>query len=262
MNEVTSTSDIFVRHAAAGNGLAWWSNAFSWLFGDLSRLVVWIAMGLTVFIGTSLLHLVPGIGSIASFLLGFVLSGGLMTAAHKTALGQVVRFADLFSGFGPNAAALLGVGLLALLGMAVIGGLLLLLGMGAIFAAMASAWTNPDLASGQLLATGFGGTSLLLLVLSLCLLVPLSMALWLAPALIVLRGARPVDALRLSLAATWHSGAALTVYGIGFIFLSFAATIVLMVGWIFLMPLLFLSTYAAYRDLFDLPADVPDAKAA
>jgi hypothetical protein len=259
MNQVTPTPTLSARHVPGGNGLAWWSQSFSWLFGDLSGLVVWVLMGLFMIVSTTVLHFVPGVGSIASFLLGFVLSGGMMLAAHKRAQGEAVRFADLFGGFGPNAGALLGVGLLALLAMTLVGGLMLLIGLGAAIAAFAGAWNDPDMASNAMLGTVFG-TSVPLLLLCLCLLIPLSMALWLAPALIVLRGARPIDALRLSLVASWRSGAALTVYGIAFVFLSIAATLLFAIGWVFLVPLLYLSTYAAYRDLLEgdapaLPAD-------
>jgi uncharacterized membrane protein len=99
-----------------------------------------------------------------------------------------------------------------------------------------------------------------MITLMLVLMVVLWLASWLAPALIVLRGARPVDAMRMSLAASWHSMGALTVYGTAFFFLVVAASIPLLIGWLFLLPIMSLSTYAAYRELFEDSVEVLDSE--
>jgi hypothetical protein len=260
MSQTSPTSAVDTRRVSAGRGLSWWSEAFSWMFGDLSRLAVWVAMGLFAGVCTSLLHLVPIIGSIAGMLLWFVLTGGMMVAGQKTAQGQVARFEDLFSAFGPKAGALVGVGLLLLVAGAIVWGLMLVVGVGALFTGLFVGLTQPGSGGDPLAAfMGLGGTTFLVLLLLLFLFVPISMAAWLAPALVVLRDARPVDALRMSLSACWHNAGALTVYGIAFVFLALAATLVFLIGWLFLLPLISLSTYAAYRDLFETDIQVLDA---
>ena len=76
-------------------------------------------------------------------------------------------------------------------------------------------------------------------------------AAWLAPALIVLQKQPPFEALKTSLAACWANLGALTIYGLLWIGFAIIASIPLMLGWLVLAPLMVLSTYAAYRDLFE-----------
>jgi len=233
----------------AAHGLRWWSSAFAWLFGDMERLGVWVGMWLCCFVLLAMLHFIPLLGSAASSLLYFVFCGGFMLAARRTASGATPPFGDLFGGFGPTAGALVGVGLIVLVANLVIFGLMLAVGVGALVTAfVGGAVTTLSVPSPAHVGLGLG--TALALLLCLALLVPLSMAAWLAPALIVLRGAAPVDALRLSLQASRRNLGALTVYGLAFIGLALGATLLLGLGWLVLMPLAFLSSYAAFEDFF------------
>lgn len=235
---------------AAAHGLQWWSSAFAWLFADVARLGVWVGMWLCCFVMLGALHFVPVLGSAASFLLYFVFCGGLMVAAQRSAQGATPPFGDLFGGFGPRAGALLGAGLVVFAGNLLIVGLMLAIGVGAFVTALVGGAVTA-LSFPPLSALGLGTGTAALLVLCLALLIPLSMAAWLAPALIMLRGARPMDALQLSLRAARASIGALVVYGLAFVVLALAATLMLGVGWLVLAPLMFLSSYAAFEDLFD-----------
>jgi uncharacterized membrane protein len=60
-----------------------------------------------------------------------------------------------------------------------------------------------------------------------------------------------VEALKASLAACRANLGALTVYGLLWIAFAFATLFTLGIGWLVLWPLMVLSTYAAYRDLFE-----------
>ncbi|HXW63886.1 MAG TPA: BPSS1780 family membrane protein [Burkholderiaceae bacterium] len=239
-----------VRETPAGNGLRWWTDSFSWLFADLSRLGVWIGMLLCCFLILIALHWLPFLGSVASHLLMFVFSGGLMMAARDTQRGQVPQFRDLFAGFGPQGGALVGAGLLILLASLAVLGLMLLIGLGTLFSSLSAATSYEQVATEGYWLRGVGLGSLLLLLICLLLFVPISMAAWLAPALIMLRGAGPVDALRWSLIACGRNLGSLTVYGLVGIVLALLATLMFMIGWLFLLPLTFLSSYAAFRDIF------------
>ncbi len=250
-----------VRQTGAGRGYRWWAESASWLFGDVSRLGAWIVMLLCFFLILAPLHWFPVIGSIAANLLFFVLCGGLMLAARATERGQVPRFADLFAGFGPRGGALAGAGLLVLLAGVAVLGLMMFIGLGGTVAAIVGAGSVSDFEAPSLAAQGIGGTTILLLLCCLLLFVPISMAAWLAPALIVLRGASPVDALRLSLGACLRNGGALTVYGLVGVALAVVSTMLFLVGWILLLPMAFLSTYAAYLDLFEEQAQILEAGA-
>jgi len=82
-------------------------------------------------------------------------------------------------------------------------------------------------------------------------MLPIGMGAWLGPALIVLRGQPPIDALRDSLAACWANPGALAIYGLLWIAFAIVASIPFGLGWPVLAPLMALSTYAAYKDLFE-----------
>jgi uncharacterized membrane protein len=244
-------TDLPSRSVPAGNGIAWWREAFSWLFGDMSRLLVWVGMGLAVTFLNVLLNKGSLLGMAASIVLSFLLAGGLMRAAERTGRGEAVGFGDLFGGFGPSAGALASGGLMVLLAMAALWGLLLTVGVVTVLGAIAAALSQSDPDALAAAAVGVGGLALIGLLVFLLLLIPLSLAAWLAPALIVLRGVRPLDALRLSLRASWRNLGALSVYGLAFIGLAVVASLMIMLGWLFLVPLCYLSAYAAYRDLFE-----------
>jgi hypothetical protein len=237
------------RGTDAARGLQWWSSAVAWLFTDVAQLGVWVLMALVFFVVTVLLHFVPLLGSVASFLLHFVLSGGLLLAAARSARREVPPFGDLFAGFGPRAGQLIALGLLVFVAclmvfaaMAAVG---LVAAVSAIGGGLLNSMTLPDPA-----AWGIGLGTAGLLLLCLLALIPISMAAWLAPALVMLRGVPPVEALRLSLSACMGNLAALTVYGLVAIFLAIVATLLLGLGWLVVLPLAFLSTYAAFQDLF------------
>jgi len=230
-------------------GLHWWSSAIAWLFGDVRQVGTWLSMGLVYLLLSLMLHLVPLFGFVASIPLNFVFSGGLLLAASRSARGQAPAFADLFAGFGPRAGQLIAAGALVLVACLAVFALMLVVGVWAVISTIAggilTTLTLPDPA-----AWGLGlGTAGVLLVCLLAL-IPVSLAAWLAPALIMLRGVPPVDALRMSLAACRRNLGALTVYGLVGIFFAVVATVPLMLGWLVLVPMIFLSTYAAYQDLF------------
>jgi uncharacterized membrane protein len=241
--------------AGAARGLQWWSSAIAWLFGDIAQLGVWVLMALVFFVVTVMLHFVPLLGSIASFLLHFVFSGGLLVAASKSSRGVAPPFADLFAGFGPRAGQLIALALLVFVACLAVFALMMAVGFTAALSVIASGLLNnltlPDPA-----AWGIGLGSLGLLALCLLALVPISMAAWLAPALVMLRGTAPVEALRLSLAACSRNMGALTVYGLVGIFFAIVATLLLGLGWLVLLPLALLSTYAAFQDLFPEAVEV------
>jgi len=233
----------------ASHGLQWWSSAITWLFGDLQRLGVWVLLALGYLLLSLVPHFIPLLGLIASIPLNFVLSGGLLLAASRSARAEAPAFADLFAGFGPRAGQLIAAGTLVLGACLAIFAVMLMVGVWAVISAIAggirSSLILPDPAA---LGIGLGTAG----VLFACLLalIPLSMAAWLAPALIMLRGVPPFDALRMSLAACRRNLGALTVYGLLAILFAIAATLPLMLGWLVVVPLIFLSTYAAYQDLF------------
>jgi hypothetical protein len=233
------------RQVDSGHGVEWWSSAWRLLFSR-SAAGVWIVMCVVAFVvvlALSALHLV---GTIAAQIAWFALAGGMMLAARKTEEGAAPPFGDLFAGFGaplgPLAigGALVGVAVLLVELAATVAGIGT--AVGAFYGAMTGNFA---------LLLGLGASALLVVLIALLALLPVFMAAWLAPALIVLRQQPPVEALKASLAACRANLGALTVYGLLWIAFAFATLFTLGIGWLVLWPLMVLSTYAAYRDLFE-----------
>jgi len=233
------------RRVEAGHGVNWWSSAWRLMF-HRGAAGVWIVMVLIVMIIGGLLHVVPVLGSLAAQIAWFLFAGGLMLAARKTDEGTGPAIGDLFSGFGPFLGSLVIAAVLMMVGFLLAFGVLSLAGATAFLAGLLG------FASGNVGAlASLGATSVLLVLAALLLLMPLGMAAWLAPALIVLQKQPPFEALKTSLAACWANLGALTIYGLLWIVFAIIASIPLMLGWLVLAPLMVLSTYAAYRDLFE-----------
>ena len=233
------------RQVHSGHGVEWWSASWQWLF-HRSAAGVWIVMCIVAFLIYAVLHVLGLLGSIAAHIGLFVFGGGLMLAARKTEEGTAPALGDVFAGFGPSLSALAIAG-----GLLMLAGVLVLAGASfALFGAVVGA-TLGGLAANLSLLAGLGASSLLMALIAFLLLVPIGMAAWLAPALIVFRKQPPVEALKASLAACWGNLGALTVYGLVWIAFAIVASIPLFLGWLVLWPLMALSTYAAYRDLFE-----------
>jgi len=258
----TAVPAIAPEQVPARRGVDWWSSALRWMFAP-GQAGVWIGIGFASIVLSMVAGALPAVGSVASPLLCFLLAAGVAVAAQKSARGVVPPFSDLFAGFGGAAGPLVAAGLLIAIASAAVGMLLLAAGLGGMLSAVFGGIMAGLGGMGGLdgiggfagAAAGFGLlASLLMFIAGLLVFVPISMAAWLAPALIVLRGATPVDALKASLRAAWRNAGALTVYGLVFVVLAVAASLLLGLGWLVLAPLVGLSTYAAYADLFGTPA--------
>jgi len=95
------------------------------------------------------------------------------------------------------------------------------------------------------------GLYMALAVLGLvALFLPLMMATYFAPALICLHEKPAIEAMRLSLRACWRNFWPFTVMALCAMGLGIVATLPLLMGWFLLIPVLFVLTYCAYRDIF------------
>jgi hypothetical protein len=84
----------------------------------------------------------------------------------------------------------------------------------------------------------------------LVLFLPLMMATYFAPALICLHEKTAVEAMRLSLRACWRNFWPFTVLTLCAMGLAIVATLPLLLGWFLLIPVMFVVSYSAYRDIF------------
>jgi len=227
------------RAVAAGNGFDWLKQGWALFVVNPG---VWIAITIVLLVVMLGLMIVPLVGSLAANLLTPLFGAGLLLACRKAADGDRLEIADLFAGFKQNTGDLVLVGVLYMAAMLVVLLVVLLLGGGSVVG---------GLMLGRPAGVGLAlGGMLLALLLSLALSVPLFMALWFAPALVVFNNMPPMAALKASFNACLKNTLAFLVYSLIVMVLMFFAALPVGLGFLVLIPVLSGSVYASYRDIF------------
>lgn len=200
------------------------------------------------------LAMIPVIGGIASTLLAPVLAGGVLTGCRALDRGDALAIAHLFASFSDKLGSLVIVGVLYLAGslaiMVVCVGLLVaavgVTGIGALLSG------DPVQAGLATLAT-FGIGALITALLGLLLTIPLLMAYWFAPALVVFRNDDPFAAMKASFVACLANMLPMLIYGLLGLVFAIVASIPFFLGWLVLAPVTAGSVYASYKDIFGAP---------
>jgi hypothetical protein len=99
-------------------------------------------------------------------------------------------------------------------------------------------------------------SSLSALLVALTLSIPLMMAAWFAPLLVIFRNLPPLEAMRLSFYACVKNIVAFQIYAFFLVVLTAIAAFPYGLGLFVLVPTLFASIYASYQDIF---CDPPEA---
>jgi hypothetical protein len=214
---------------AAGRGFAWWREGWR-IFREAPWL--WVGIGVTLMIISVLVSLVPAVGDPAGWLIYPVFDAGLMIGCRAIDAGEDLRFNHLFAGFQNKL------------------GRLLMIGMpGCIITFAYDRGTGHF--DGMLASAGDMDPLGLLLVLGIALAALLLMAAWFAaPALVVLHELTAFEAMKLSFRGCLRNWLPFLVYSLAFIGIAILATLPLLLGWLVLVPLIYCSGYAAYRDIF------------
>ncbi|MCB1933480.1 MAG: hypothetical protein KDI45_13565 [Candidatus Accumulibacter sp.] len=227
------------RRVDAGNAVNWLKQGWAIFIANPGAWIAMMVILLVIYVG---LAIVPLIGPLAAHLLTPVLAAGMLIACHKLARDQPLEIGDLFAGFQQHTAALLTLGVLYMIGMLAIMLLIMLLAGGGMAGAMV---LQSPLGAG----IAFGGILLAGLLWAL-LSVPVVMAVWFAPALVVFNAMQPVDALKASFNACLKNVLVFLVYGLIVMVLGFFAALPVGLGFLVLGPVLAGSVYASYRDIF------------
>lgn len=227
------------RSVDAGRSVEWFKAGWN-LF--LKNPGVWIAISVIMLVVVFVLSMVPVIGQIAVLVTLPIAGGGLVLGCQSLSEGGELRVEHLFEGFQRQGASLAIVGALYAVGGLLAVGLAFLIGSGgAIGGAITHGWSGAGLAAGSL-ALG--------LLVWLILSVLLGMAFWFAPALVVLRGLAPIDAMKTSLGACLQNFVAFLVFGILSAVAGFVAMLPMGLGMIVLVPVMIGTAYASYLDVF------------
>jgi uncharacterized membrane protein len=249
------------RAVHADRGFAWWGEAWR-LFTPAAG--VWILIVILLVIVNMVLAVVPLIGHVVGQLLFPIFAGGLMLGCRAVDRGQPLTVGHLFAGFGERTGPLFIVGLIytavaVAIALVVFGLLLMFFGA----AIVSSLWHLQDLNELQdpwavFSILGSLGLAIVVgLLVFLLLYLPLVMAVWFAPALVVLRGVAPLEAMRLSFNGCLRNIVPFLLYGLLGIGLAIVATIPLMLGWLVLGPVTIASLYTGYCDIYEDKVGAP-----
>lgn len=253
MTQMVSAEHVQPRTVGVLQGWRWIVAGFR-LFGK--NPLIWIVFFMIYLVLELVLAVfVPVIGPIGSALLDPIFIAGFMAGCRALELDEEMEIAHLFAGFSANVRQLMTLGGFYLSGKIII--VMLAMGVGRIlFGPMPELdLTKLDAADPallmQLMSVG---------MLVLALLVPLLMAYWFAPALVLFDGLGARDAMKQSFAACLRNIWPFTLYGVASMFLFVLGSIPLGLGLLAVIPVLFAtSIYTAYRDIFVV--SVPEAQA-
>jgi uncharacterized membrane protein len=233
-----------VRQVNAGNGWNWISGGFA-IFKQSP--VIWIALFFIYLLLGMALSVIPHIGLIVFNLLAPVFMAGFMLGCRALEMGEELEINHLFAGFKQNTAQLITVGGIYLAALIVIVGVVLL----ASGVAPLSPMMAEDMMSGQHGAAA-GGKMLLILLFVLAAMVPLYMAYWFAPTLVLFHDMKALDAMKLSFVACLRNILPFVVYSLISMLLLLVATIPLGLGLLVMIPTMTASLYVSYKDIFGI----------
>lgn len=221
----------------AGNGLEWISQGFK-IFSKSPG--PWILTMIVGFVVVIIINLIPVIGGIFGMLTTYVWIAGLVIGSKAVDDGAKMDIKYLFAGFSNHAGKLIGLSVL----MSVITLVLM-------FGAMGSIYLELVFGNGEQLPEDLDIISLVLRgLIVMALMIPLMMAVWFAPALIVLQNMSLIEAMKASFAGCLKNVLPFLIYGIILLVLMIIAAIPLMLGLLVLIPVGYASIYCSYKDIY------------
>jgi hypothetical protein len=248
---------ITPRAVDMARGWSWITEAWA-LFAK--QPVVWMLVIFLSFVISFICAVVIIIGWIAACLMAPVFVGGLMLGSRALQRGENFEVSHLFAGFTTGTRELLMLGAIVLVSMIactiILTVVALVGGAGAAFASFTG-----DVESTFAAVMGFLVVFLVGTLISLLVLIPVTMALWFAPALIVFRGIAAADAMRLSFQACLRNIFPFLIYSLAalavFVVILIVPHMIPLIGSLagFLLSLVFWSViyasiYTGYRDIF------------
>ena len=225
-----------------GHGWTWITHAWQ-LFTREPGLL--IAIFLTILGIQIVLSFVPIIGQLASMLLSPALGGGVLFCAQQLDRGEKIEFSNMFRAFQQEGklGPMLTLGLVSLL--------LTVVAMVPMFVTMAGVMEmadNPELQQNPMAAVA--GASGAIFVMSTVIVVMMMLMFYATP-LVMLRSVAIGEALKSSFIACLRNILPLTWYSIIMSVLVLVAMIPMGLGLLVLAPVLMLSQYASYKDVFE-----------
>ncbi|MDR2187649.1 MAG: hypothetical protein LBE62_06275 [Azonexus sp.] len=227
------------REVEAGACFDWLQQG--WLL-FLANPGVWIGCAALLLVILMAISIVPRFGQVAAHLLTPLFGAGMFRICRQLASGGEAEIADLFVGFRRSAGPLVMVGVFFAAGVFGLALLAFLLVSGQDEATVTGSVAGFGFAVGSVMLAG-----LLVMLLS----IPVIMAVWFAPALVLFHDMKPAAAMRASFMAGAKNGLAMVIFGIFLVVALFFALLTIGLGLLLLLPIFSGAVYAAYRDLFE-----------
>lgn len=226
----------------AKQGLQWILSGF-YLFRRAP--LAWVIVCFTLLLIGRLMSLVPILGTFIFMLISPVFQAGLMQGCKALEQGKPLEMGHLFIAFRKNVAPLITIGGVSLIGHILILGLAMLIG-GSQMTDMMLYGKRVDESELMGVMSSFLTSSLVILTLS----IPLIMATWFSPLLVVFHDTPAIVAMQRSFFACLKNFIPFQIYGIALIVLTILSVIPYGVGLIVLIPTTFTSIYVSYKDIF------------
>lgn len=247
---VKSVSAHPLRFIPEGQQLGWiqgwqWLLSGFWLFKQ--SWLSWVVMMVMYFAVMLFVNIVPMLGMLLFLLIHPILMGGFMLACRDNEQGYPVQVMHLFAGLERHTIPLLQLGLLNLAGIIAAGIMIAVLAI--MFGATHSLFVVMSV-DGLNTITNLGQSVLLILGLMFFLLLPLILAFFYAPALVVFHDFSPWLAVRTSFMACVRNNIPLLLYGLAYMGFAILGSSLLFVGLLVVVPSLLISTYMSYKAVF------------
>ena len=231
------------RKLTAGRGVTWLSEGW-----DIFKRApgTWVLVFI-VFALISIVFAIIPLGSLVTSVAYPVVAAGLMIGCRELEEGGTLRVGHLFEGFKRNVGNLLLVGVLYLVGAMAIG----------FFVGISAALMIPLMMGGAPMPSDFmSGMAKMLPIIFLvalvilALMLPLFMAVWFAPALVVFHDEQPMAAMKASFLGCLRNFVPFLLYGVVGLVLMIVAMIPFGLGLLVLVPVFWASMYTGYRDIY------------
>jgi hypothetical protein len=227
------------RSLPAGRGAAWIGDAWRLLKGQAG---MWAAALVLLFVAWIVLSIIPVVKHVLQLATPFIYAG-VATAANEQRRNGSFELNALLAGFNKRPLSLLGVSLaLVVAGMLFLAVLAISVGASVFGAMLRGAQADPSV----FLTAKFGWAFLVGIVVML----PISFATYLAPQLIILHDQPTWTALKMSLVGCAKNILPGIVFSICAALLVLVSIIPLFLGLLVSIPVLFLTNYTVYRDIF------------
>ena len=223
-------------------GLQWILSGF-YLFRKAP--LAWVFVCFTLMLIAMAMSFIPLLGKFVFTLISPVFLAGIMLGCKDMEQGKPIELKHLFIAFKTNSAPLITIGGIYLIGQILIIGLVMLIG-GSQMTDMLLYEKRVDESELMGVMSSMLTSSLIALTLS----IPLMMASWFSPLLVIFHNVPPIAAMQRSFFACLKNFIPFQLYGVTLIVLTVLSLIPYGLGLVILIPTIFTSIYVSYKDIF------------